>query len=138
MRTNHCMFATGSLQRVWENARLTWELQENPGIYIAASGDRERRTKHYVLATESLQRVREEERFLSELRETPTKFGKARPARPSRPETPREAGSIKVHSQRLPELRKSSGAPRGSSDTLVGSGRNSCFADAIGIFHASF
>ena len=39
------------------------------------------------------------------------------------------AGCIKVHTLSLPALRRSPGAPRGSSDTIVGSRSNLCFAD---------
>ena len=49
------------------------------------------------------------------------------------PKTPWGAQSIQVHSQRLPELRKTPEAPRGSRDTLAGSRRNSCFPDGIAI-----
>lgn len=47
------------------------------------------------------------------------------------------ARCIEVHFLRLPELRRSPGAPRGSSDTLVRTGRKVCFADAGVVFDHS-
>ena len=48
------------------------------------------------------------------------------------PKTPWRAQSIQVHSQRLPELRRTPEAQRGSRDTSAGSRRNSYFPDVVG------